>query len=156
MKIRCDAVFISSVLFTALLLVLVPHNLRFASTWREQYIQETERHFVQNFFMSIGFAALAVVLIGLIVIWMGYVKKVRWTWFVMFVIVWVYVFPVYVLPMLLHMHAAKLTDWPEWAWEAIKGPGIAREFAKGPADFLVMLIALLLPIRSFFRRPSGG
>jgi small-conductance mechanosensitive channel len=155
MKIRLDAVLISSVLFTISLLALVPHNLKYASTWRQAYTEETDRLFAQNFFMPMGFAALAIVLVGLIVIWMGYIKRTRWTWFVMFVIVWVYVFPVFALPTFLLAHAMESFSWSGWVWEAVKSPGADREFAKGPAEFLVMLIALFLPVRSFFRRPSA-
>ena len=154
MRIRRDAVFISSVLFTVSLLALIPHSLRYASTWPQRSIQETDRLWVQNYLMPVGFASLAFVLVGLIVIWMGYVKRVRWTWFVMFVLVWVFAFPVYMLPVLLDLHAAESVNWSAWFWDAIKTPGIARDYAKGPLDFLLMLVALLLPIKSFFGRPS--
>jgi MFS family permease len=150
---RRDAVFISSVLFTIALAALVPHSLRFASTWPERFVQQRERLWVQNFMMSVGFASLAFVLAGLIVVWMGYARKVRWTWFIMFVIVWIYAFPVYMLPFLLDVRAAQSVDWSGWLWDAIKGPGLARDWAKGPLDFLLMVVALFLPTRSFFGKP---
>lgn len=96
-RIRHDAAFISSVLFTIALVALAPHNLNYASTWRRATIQETDRLFIGNYFAPIGFAGLAFVFVGLIVVWAGYVQRVRWTWFVMFVLVCVYVFPLYVL-----------------------------------------------------------
>lgn len=154
MRIRRDAVFISSVLFTISLLVLVPHNLQYASTWEERSVQYAERVWVLNYWMRIGFASLAFVLVGLIVIWMGYIRRIRWTWFVMFVIVWVFAFPVYMLPVVLDLHAAESIDWSGWFWDVIKDQGVARAYAKGPLDFLLMVAALFLPIKSFFRRPS--
>lgn len=155
MRIRRDAVFISSVLFTISLVALVPHNLQFASTWQQRFVQQTDRLWVQNYFMSIGFASLAIVLVGLIVIWTGYIKRVRWTWSVMFVIVWVFAFPLYMLPVLLDLHAAESIHWSAWLWDAIKSPGIARDYMKGPIDFLLMMVALFLPVRSFFGKASA-
>jgi small-conductance mechanosensitive channel len=143
------------VLFTISLVALVPHNLQLASTWQQRFVQQAERLWVQNFLMSIGFASLAFVLVGLIVIWMGYIHRVRWACFVMFVIVWVYAFPLYMLPVLLNLHAAESINWSAAFWDAIKSPGIARDYVKGPLDFLVMVVALFLPIKSFFRRPSA-
>jgi len=156
-RVRVDAVLISTFLFSVSLIVLVPHNLRYISIWQQRYIAETEHLWEQNYLAPIGFASLACVLIGLIVLWTGYVKKVRWTWFVMFVIVWVFAFPVYMLPALLDFRATGSLNLSAWFWNAIKSPGIARDYVKGPADFLLMVIALVLPIRSFLRnRPSVG
>jgi len=154
MMIRRDAVFISSVLFTITLLALVPHSLQLASTWQQRSLQETDRLWVQNYLMPIGFASLGFVLVGLIVTWTGYIKRVRWTWFVMLVIVWIFAFPVYMLPSLLDWHAAGSVNWSPWFWNAIANPGIDRDYAKGPMVFLLMVIALILPIRSFFGDPS--
>jgi len=155
MRIRRDAVFISSVLLTISLVALVPHNLQYASTWQQRFFRETDRLWVQNYYMLFGFASLAVDLVGLIVIWMGYINGVRWTWFVMFVIVWVFAFPVYMLPVLLDWHAAESVNWSGWFWGAIQSPGIERSYVKGPLDFLLMVVALFLPIKSFLRGPSG-
>jgi len=154
MRIRHDAVFVSSVLFTAALLWLAPHNFHYASTWQQPFFRE-DRLWVQNYWMPIGFASLALILIGLIVIWTGYVRRVRWTWFVMFVIVWVFAFPVYMLPILQARLAQGSIDWSVF-WAAIKGPGAARASAKGPLNFMLMVVALFLPVKSFFRRDASG
>jgi hypothetical protein len=148
MKIRRDAVFVSSLLFTVPLLALIPHNLRYASTWSDRFFPANQAT-MENQFAPIGFASLAVVFIGLIVIWTGYVNKVRWTWFVMFVIVWIFAFPVYVLPVVMDIHAGAI-DWTLF-WNAMRESGPARAVAKGPLDFLGMLVALLLPARTFFQ-----
>ncbi len=154
MKILRDSVFISSVLFSVSLVALVPHSLQYASTWQHRSFQEG-RSWTENYFMPIGFASLAVILIGLTVIWMGYIKRMRWTWFVMLVIVCVFAFPLYVLPVLQDMHAAESVNWSAWLSNAIKGPGIYRDYLKGPLLFLLMVVALLLPSGRFLFRGNG-
>jgi hypothetical protein len=67
----------------------------------------------------------------------------------MLIVVWIFAFPVYVLPVAMDIHAGAI-DWSLF-WTAMKESGPARAVAKGPLDFFVMLIALLLPIRTFFR-----
>ena len=47
---------------------------------------------------TLGVACLAMILIGLIVIWTGYVKRVRSAWLVMFVLAWAWAFPLFVFP----------------------------------------------------------
>ena len=147
MRVRRDLVFISSVLFSLSLVAPIPHNLRYASTWHQRFFPADH---MENQFAPIGFASLAIVLIGLIVIWAGYANRVRWTWFAMFVVVWGFAFPVCILPVLLDVHVGAV-DWSV-LWEATKAPGPARAVVKGPLDFLLMLFALLLPARAFFRK----
>jgi hypothetical protein len=155
MRIRHDAVFVSSLLFSLSLILLIPHNLRYALTWHHRLFQQADRLWVENHFAPIGFASLALVSVGLIVIWAGYVNRVRWTWFVMFVIVWGFAFPVHVLPVLLDMHEG-LIDWRVLS-EQLKVPGeVARSYAMGPADFVLMLVALVIPIKSLFGGQSVG
>jgi len=156
MKRRVDSVFISSVLFTVSLAALVPENLHYAGTWRQLFLQETSRFSVRNYLMPIGFASLAVDLVSLIVIWEAYIRRQRWAWFVMFIVVWVYDFPVYVLWFLEALiRSPDRIDWSAGFWGAVKGPGIERYSAEEFANFLLMAFALFLPIRSFFLRPSG-
>jgi hypothetical protein len=145
--IRRDIRFVSGLLFTIALVALVPHNLRFAATWHQAFLKETESLFVQNYLMPMGFAALAIVAIGLIVVWKGYVQGIRWTWFVMFIIVWVYAFPVYMLPLLLN----RPTNWFLLFQHALQEQGADRSFVKGALDFLLMVVALFLPVKSIFR-----
>lgn len=151
MKLRRDTVFISSVLFSISFLILAPHSLELASTWRVSHLQ-VGRSFLQNYLMPMGFAALTFIIVGLIVTWTGYVKRERSAWLVMFVMVWVFAFPVYVLPVLLEMCAAESINWHSWFWDALKGPGISRTLAKTLLDFILMLIALFSPVTFFFRK----
>lgn len=94
-----------------------------------------------------GLASLAVILVVLIVIWKGYVKKLQWTWFVMLVIVWMWYFPFFVLPSLRYLEGFNLIKWlsslahlTSWSYNAPVWVLI----------FLLMLAALILPVRSFF------
>src|ERR1700674_636395 len=106
MKIRRDAIFTLSVPFIIALAVLIPHNLGYVSTWHQRFLPEG-RSWLRNYLMPLGFASLTTIFIGLTVIWTGYIKAIRWTWFVMFAIVWLFAFPVYMLPTLLDISATQ-------------------------------------------------
>jgi len=151
MKIRLDSVFISSVLFTIGLLCLVPWFLRAVLAGHDKvslqmldpgFRAEAERA------GDLGVASLAIISIGLIVTWTGYVNRVRWTWFIVFIIVWIWAFPLLVLPLL--QHTLTLT-WAEWLYSAIYQPGSPRAWAESVLIFALMVIALLLPLKSFIR-----
>ncbi len=152
MRIRRDPVFISSVLMTISLVALVPENLSNASTWRQRFFQETEQLWIRNYLAPVGFASLAVIVVGLVVVWTGYQKGLRWTWFVLLVIVWLFAFPVSMLPDILDIRNAESIDWSAWFWNAVREPGVARAHAEAVLDFLLMVVALLLPIKAFFRK----
>jgi len=105
---------------------------------------------------ALGIASLAIILIGLMVTWAGYVKKVRWAWFVMFVIVWGWALPnlVYrdvVYP--LSRHLLSISDFPSLLAEALLGAGFPRDFARGFVQltviFALMVVALVLPLKAF-------
>lgn len=151
-------VVVSSVLFTITFLFLLPASLQLASTWRRLTIEEPGDVWVTNYLAPSGFSGLATILIVLIVAWTGYLKGTRWTWFVMFVVVWVRWFPVMIVPLLLglwHQHERGGIDWYGWFWGAVKGPGLERTTAEAVILFLLMLVALFLPIRSFLQRRPG-
>ncbi len=101
MRIRHDSVFISSVLFTAALLALVPWCWQDAlegggvlgvmSRGRHvAYLESRDagERIAAQAMGDRGIASLTIICIGLIVTWMGYVKRLRWTWFVLLIIVW--------------------------------------------------------------------
>jgi hypothetical protein len=137
-------------LFTACLVAQVPHDVAYISTWRSRDFPIAGRSWTQNYLAPMGFASLACVLIALIVLWAGYRKGARWAWFAMFVVVWIFTFPVYVLPVILQIPQAGSIDWPGILIRAIERPGLEREVAKGPLNFIAMLIALLVPVPWFF------
>ncbi len=150
MKSRCNATLISAVVVSVCLMAFIPGSLRFASTWKELYF-EGPGFKEQNLLMPLGFCSLGLEMIGLIVLWTGYRKKERWAWFVMLIILLFFVFPLNVLKLLLDIQTPSF-DWSAW-FQGIRGgylPGIWM--AAGVLNFLVMLIALLLPIKAFFMR----
>ena len=161
MRIRADSVAVSSVLFTIALLCLIPAALRNAIAGRDKTIlAKLDVGFQAEAQTAsyLGIACLTIILIGLIVIWTGYVNRGRSAWLVMFVVV-LWAFPFLVMP--LFSGTIALT---EWLYSAIYEAGLPRSAAESVLIFLLMVIALLLPIRSFFfvgemqgrpiRRPS--
>jgi hypothetical protein len=150
MRIRRDAIFVSSVLFMMALAAWVPGYMRFVLTWHRHTLQFSDTLYIDNFYAPMGFAGLTLALIGVIVTWTGYAQRARWAWFVMFVIVWGFAFPVFLRPVfnLGWGRAYLLLD-------AFKHSGPNRDYLKEPLDFLLLLVALLLPIRSFFGKQSS-
>jgi hypothetical protein len=89
--------------------------------------------------MPLGFASLTVILVGLIVLWKGYLEEIRWTWFIMLIIVSVSAFPVLVLPNLLHWK--NMVPISEWFPNAIQHPGIERDFLKSITTCALLLMS---------------
>jgi hypothetical protein len=149
MRIRHDSVLIASVLFTIALFCLVPWS------WRYVFPDQIARiaDIVPNFELAaramsnFGVASLAIIFIGLIVTWVGYVKRVRWAWFVMFIIAWAWAFPVLVLPLLTHNIGYTFI---ELLYGAMVQRGFARTSSQSISIISLMVIALLLPVRSLF------
>lgn len=149
MRVRTDSVFVSSVLHTIALVSLVPTALwNYYSGSHKEILARLDAGF-QAYAQTahyLGVASLAIIIIGLIVIWTGYVSRNRSAWFVMAVIAWVWVFPLFVLPFV--KGTWRLT-FSEWVYSAMLQSGLPRIAAESFLIFLVMIIALLLPIRSF-------
>jgi len=141
-RIHHPSAFASSVLFTIAFVCLIPSSLANAGTT------------VDNMVRSVGFASLAIILSGLVVTWAGFLDRVRWAWFVMFIIVWVWVFPCLILPFLLYT----TKPVPEILSDAFKQPGLARDAVEEVLIFSLMVVALILPVRSilFSRKPSDA
>jgi len=138
------------------LLSLIPGSLGFASTWRVRFYDYSFMQ-EQNLLMPLGFYSLGLEMIGLIVLWTEYRKKELWAWFVMLIILLFFIFPSNVLPLLLQVvETPKTWDWSGFFKGILEGyrPGIWM--AVGLLDFLVMVFALLLPIKAFFgKRPTA-
>lgn len=155
MRTRVDSVFISSVLFTIALACLIPNFwasviTKHDRTWLARLDSGDQLATLTR--SSLSVVCLAVILIGLIVIWTGYRRRVRWTWAVMFIVVWAWAFPLMVMPVVGHPRSVLL---PEWIYTAICYPGSARAWAESVLLFSVMVIALGLPVRSFFLVGEG-
>ncbi len=159
MKIRTDSAFVSSVLFTIALVGLVPMFWANVITDRDRIwlAKLDDRYQLGNRYQldaqrtsDLSVVCLAVILIGLIVLWTGYVKRTRASWGVMFVVVWLWAFPLLVLP----LFARGGLSIREWLYTVIYYRG-AAPWAKSNLVFLLMVIALLLPVKSFFLKAEA-
>ncbi|MGO9316525.1 MAG: hypothetical protein ACLPXT_12005 [Terracidiphilus sp.] len=157
MTIPNRATLISAVLLSICLIALVPGSLQFASTWMTPYLRVGNVK-VENFMMLEGCYSLAIEIIGLVVLWTGYRAKERWAWVILFTILTLFVFPSTVLHTLLKIHEGTY----QWSFLLTSFSGIRvgqcenlaehynSRVALGILDFLVMTIAILLPIKAFF------
>lgn len=154
MKVRADSVLVSSVLHTVALLFFVR-----AALWN--YLAGSDRGSfakLDSGFQAasetahyLGVACLAIILIGLIVVWTGYLRRARYAWLVMFVIVCFWAFPLFMLPFVSALvHGRIVLSFSETLYDAISEWGIPRTVAESVLIFSLMVIALLLPIRRFF------
>ncbi len=151
MKVRVDSVSISGVLFTICLLTIAWWDLKFAATWRTRH-WDMGRLAIPNYDASIAFASLALVIIGLIVIWTGYQKRMRWSWFIMVVFVCVYFVPANLVDVFLDISRVGWRWWPGVVQDAMEGRPFAIGAIRGLVILALMIIALLVPIRAFFRK----
>lgn len=170
MKVRCSTTSISAFVLSLCVVTSIPAALSNASTWNELTIKLTLGE-MWNSLAPLGFAYLGIVAIGLIVLWTGYRKRERWAWFVMLIALLFFYFSSWVLPVLLY---ARRFGWPYWlellgafrtggwwhcwiaSWRPNYSVGIACATALpmiGLVKFLVMAIALLLPVKAFFWKP---
>jgi biopolymer transport protein ExbD len=169
MKSRFSATAISVWFFSLCLVMSIPAALSNASTWNELTIKLPFGG-MWNFLAPLGFAYLGIVAIGLIVLWTAYRKRERWAWFVMLIALLFFYFPSRVLPVLLQI---RRFGWPillellggfragGYCWIVSLRPnylgGIQCAFVpilSGLLSFLVMLVALLLPVKAFFWNPG--
>lgn len=150
MKIRRDVTFISSVLFTIPLGCLILPSWANARAGGRAAQAELGPAWgaVAGLFHQLGITSLAVILIALIVTWAGYIHRVRWTWFVMFTIVWGWAFPLMMWPFVTQWEKISFS---ELLTSALKESGPARDGMEQIVIFALMLIALFLPIKAFVR-----
>jgi hypothetical protein len=150
MRIRADSVFLSSLLFTIALLNLVPEGLLYFSSGTDKAalarFDAGVRAQLQTWHYY-GVASLAITLIALIVVWTWYIKRARSAWLVMFVVTWAWAFPLFAWP---YLRGPRVFTLPEWIYNAIYERGYPRSEAQLVVTFSLMVIALLLPIKSFF------
>jgi hypothetical protein len=149
MRVRAVSALVSSVLFTLALLSLTPAALwYFSSGTDKEAIARLDAGYQAEAYTAhyLGVACLAIILIALIVVWTGYVRCPRSAWLVMFAVTWAWAFPTIALPQLKRGGFTL----PELIYDAIHGPMPPRSAAQMAVIFALMVIALLLPIRSFF------
>jgi hypothetical protein len=136
LKMHKDSVFISSVMFTIALVLPIPNCMKVA--WSNDNAS----------FQRESFACLTIALLGLLIVWTTFIRRIRSAWFAMSIIVWIGAFPIMVLPLLQHHWALTPT---EWIYSAIFQQGLPRRWALSVCLFMLMLVALLLPIKAFLK-----
>lgn len=154
MRVRADSVFVSSILHTIGLLFFVRHALWYYGAPSDRAaMAELDVGFQGELLADhrFGVACLAIILIGLIVVWTGYAKRSRPAWFVMLVIVWFWVFPVFIRPLVVPLARGDfMLTFPEFFYEAISGPGMSTQIVRSILVFLMMVVGLALPMGRFF------
>jgi hypothetical protein len=151
MKVRPDSVSISSVLLTFALLWLIPASLANALSGHDKVALarlDTGFRAAAQSMSYLCFANLAIILVALIVVWTGYIKRARSAWLVLFVVVWLWAFPLFVLPFASAL--ARGVVVPSFLYHAISAPGFARSTVELILIFALMVVALLLPVKRFF------
>jgi hypothetical protein len=149
---------LSEIILTGCLILLFCINLRWAATVMEREIPFGDQISRYNYESLLGFASLALCIIGTIVIWTAYKQRRLWAWFIMVVFVFVYFVPVYLIDSILEMPRVGWRWWPALFNQALDGRPLARFVFRSLIIFVAMLIALLLPIKRFFTKqaPSAG
>lgn len=154
MRTRADSVFVSSILHSLALLFFVKPALWYYGAARDRAaLARLDAGFQSEAYADhrFGVACLAVILIGLIVVWTGYARRSRPSWFVMFAIVWFWAFPIFVLPLVPTLaHGESMRTFPEFFYDAISGSGITTQIVRSILMFLIMVIGLALPLGRFF------
>jgi hypothetical protein len=153
-RIRADSTFVSSVLFTIALTYLIRPAWWYASSGRDQaLLAQMDAGFRAEAQTAhlLGIACLAVILIGLIVLWTGYIKRSRAAWLVMCVVAWLWTYPLFISPMVVPVIRGKsMFTLPELLYSAMLGWEIPRTVVSLALAFSLMLIALVLPLRRIF------
>lgn len=154
MKVRPDSVFVSSILHTIALLFFVrPALWYYGAASDPAVVARLEAGFQGESYADhrFGVACLAIILIGLIVVWTGYAKRSRPAWFVMFVIVWFWVFPVFIRPLVVPLARGDfMLTIPEFFYDAISETGMTTQMVRSILMFFTMVIGLALPMGRFF------
>ena len=149
MRVRPDSVFVASLLHTIALLYFIRPSLWNYFSLDHILLAPLDENSFRGEAQSV--ASLAIILIGLIVVWTGYAKRSRPAWFVMFVIVWLWAFPRFILsivPLLIRERSS--FTFLELLSDAMLGPGFQRDVVELTLAFLLMVIALALPIGRVF------
>ena len=145
MKIRWSTTLVSALLLSLCLFGYIPGSLRLALNWQDLRFSCVV---VQNFSMSMGLYGIGFVMIGLITLWTGYRKRERSAWFVMLIILLFFSFSGGVLPWITRFHTR--AEWALWVGGIRWCAWLSTGTALGIIIFVIMLIALLLPIKAFF------
>ncbi len=154
MRVRLDSVFVSSIFHTIALLFFVRTALWYYGAASDPaVVARFDAGFQAASYADhrFGVACLAIILIGLVAVWTGYAKRSRSAWFVMFVIVWFWAFPVFILPLLVRPARWEfMPTFPEFFYDAISGSGWTTEMVRSILMVFIMVVGLALPMGRFF------
>jgi hypothetical protein len=146
---RLNRILVSSLLLSAGLLSLAPQNFNYASTIGQRFLETSERIWTSNYVAPQGFSGLTIILISLIAIWAGYRRREPWSWVVLFIVTWLFVFPVYVLPLIRDIWNSPTFRYADWFQDAVHRSGLGRFAAMRFIEFLLMVVGLFLPGTTF-------
>jgi hypothetical protein len=175
MRRRVDLVIFSCILLTLGLALLVPVPWFWAREIASHlmtkdsdcyYTCEKSLYFFTG---ALGVSSLVMILIGLLITWAGYARRMKLAWFVMFIIVFFWFFPYfaryvhlcstsmdqYFLQSMNGNRALALIDGTILG--VIDGDPAAENLSIYTVAFALMLLGLALPFRQFFllRKPPG-
>ena len=140
MRVRPNIFLVSSLLLTPAFLWLLPSIIQCCVSYGPETMTQTA-----------GLASLTVIIVALIVIWTWLVAGNRVAWVIIAVIVWVWAFPIMMMPLVTHkvdLSWSELSDWVGSAWH---GEHLARISLVNTVLFLLMLVGLILPVRALLR-----
>ncbi len=140
MRVRPNIFLISSFLLTPAFLWLLPSFIQCCVSYTGETMTQTA-----------GLASLTVIIVALIVIWTWLAAGNRVAWVIIAVIVWVWAFPIMMMPLVTHkvdLSWSELSDWVGSAWH---GEHLARISLVSTVLFLLMLVGLILPVRALLR-----
>ena len=109
-----------------------------------------ERLWRYNSESLLAFASLALLIIVLTVIWTSYQKRMRSAWFAVLVFILVYFLPVYLLNMFRIMKSVGWHWWSQFFRDVMQGDQSAVSGFRFLVTLILMIIALLIPVRAFF------
>jgi hypothetical protein len=133
---------IASILMTISLLLVLPFSVRLLGTWRERSIEIAKGYGIQNFYVPMGLASLTFVCIGLVVTWTTFQEMRRSAWFVLLLVAFLFYLPVLIL-------GYNVVNW----WVILQTVGtseLSKDVVRHHVGFVLMILALLLPMKGFF------
>jgi hypothetical protein len=139
-RIRPNIFLVSSLLLTPAFLWLLPSIIKSCVSYGPETMTQTA-----------GLASLTVIIVALIVIWTWLVAGNQVAWVIIAVIVWVWAFPIMMLPLVTHIVALSLSDLSDSVASAWHGDHLSRIALVNTVLFLLMLVGLILPVRALLR-----
>lgn len=138
---------IASVLMTISLVLVIPFSVRLLGTWRDRSLVISRECQINNYFPDMGLASLTIICIGLVVTWTTFQEVRRSAWFVLLLVALLFHFPVLILgynPVNLGV-----------ILQTVGTSEFSRDFVRHSIGFVLMILALLLPVKGFFGKAKS-